>query len=975
MKEAHLVIYSLLSLGLGSANAQITLSNKAIEEKESKCKVKAAASASQDSICLGYSDSLTVSASGGTAPYTYSWTPDTGLSCNNCSSPIATPTSTTTYTVTVTDNNGCTATAKVKVKVNKPPVFNANANLALLLAGDSLHATGGTPPNTYTWAPPVSSSMLLKPPFVKTTYTLTVTGANGCSSSDTATYIPLPNKGDCGTIFISEYIQDTLHHNNGIELYNPTSSPIHLGNYYLFGTTNGSLDSLPFIVRLHGIIRAHQTFLIANTNADVPLTSRAKMLSDSLNFGGKDIVALAFMTVTHSGVSVMPLDQVGSISPLPTDSGWAVYPSGSTKNHTLVRKGNVVQGDINWASCQYQWNIYPQGTFNYIGRYKSSCTTGDPNLTLTFVNATSVCGSTRTFEFDIMVSSDVPTWFDNCVMWIPYDGLAFGNNIVGSSNVTVTAYPSFGAPTYYNPQLYISDVSPDTLHLPFGTDQSQSSWTRTQINSTPQPMLHVAINIQSCSSNPNIAFTDTSLAQIFSYYTLNQGDSSIYGLPYNDTYFTGALNNILCQMSITNFNDTIRAGIGDTLTITGTDFGSTRGTGQVKFYDADSGNYRIQKLNATDYLSWTNNQIQIRLPAFADTVFPANLTGEGVIGGKNFIVTNSCGDSAVSGNNAHGDPFSVYYNLSQNWNFYNNLKEETLLRSTDTSGGYVIRFDSITFPKGSVQRAIFYKAMRDWTCYTGINWIVGKDTSYTYIPGNFSPGLNYVLFASGIMSNGTVAETSTNPNYCHNYTDVLLDGVVAFNSFWNSKFVYDTLEVDTIKNGQADFYGVCLHELGHFLGLEHDVISNRLMYYTANTNFILPANRINLSRASAGTAVEGGFYSVRQSETIPSTCLSVSEMVGKGTSCVNEYTSIKQVIPPNNTNFTVYPNPSNGTFTIDASINSYNLVVMNMLGQVILSRKINDEKTVISMSGGNGMYFVQEQYKDGMSTQKIIITK
>src|ERR1700677_1119286 len=131
MKEAHLVIYAMLCMSVSIGKAQSDISNKAFGDKEVKCKVKANASAARDSICLGYSDSLTISASGGIAPYTYSWAPPTGLSCTNCQNPIATPTITTSYTVTVTDNNGCTVTAKVRVKVNQPPVFNANANLAL----------------------------------------------------------------------------------------------------------------------------------------------------------------------------------------------------------------------------------------------------------------------------------------------------------------------------------------------------------------------------------------------------------------------------------------------------------------------------------------------------------------------------------------------------------------------------------------------------------------------------------------------------------------------------------------------------------------------------------------------------------------------------------------------------------------------------------------------------------------------------
>ena len=64
-------------------------------------------------------------ASGGTGPYTYSWSPATGLSDATVANPTATVTSTTTYTVTVTDANGCTASDSMDVIVIPTPVIES----------------------------------------------------------------------------------------------------------------------------------------------------------------------------------------------------------------------------------------------------------------------------------------------------------------------------------------------------------------------------------------------------------------------------------------------------------------------------------------------------------------------------------------------------------------------------------------------------------------------------------------------------------------------------------------------------------------------------------------------------------------------------------------------------------------------------------------------------------------------------------
>ncbi|MCG8605925.1 T9SS type A sorting domain-containing protein [bacterium] len=67
-------------------------------------------------------------ASGSTGPFTFSWSPATGLSDATIANPVASPTNSTTYVVTVTGANNCSATDTVTVIVaglNKPFLFLA----------------------------------------------------------------------------------------------------------------------------------------------------------------------------------------------------------------------------------------------------------------------------------------------------------------------------------------------------------------------------------------------------------------------------------------------------------------------------------------------------------------------------------------------------------------------------------------------------------------------------------------------------------------------------------------------------------------------------------------------------------------------------------------------------------------------------------------------------------------------------------
>jgi hypothetical protein len=92
------------------------------------------ADAGQDkTICAGQSASIggSPTASGGTPPYTFSWTPTTGLNDPTIAKPTASPATTTTYTVTVTDSKGKTAMDDVTVTVNPTPTADADADATI----------------------------------------------------------------------------------------------------------------------------------------------------------------------------------------------------------------------------------------------------------------------------------------------------------------------------------------------------------------------------------------------------------------------------------------------------------------------------------------------------------------------------------------------------------------------------------------------------------------------------------------------------------------------------------------------------------------------------------------------------------------------------------------------------------------------------------------------------------------------------
>ncbi|MNU77418.1 hypothetical protein D3C71_669950 [compost metagenome] len=129
---------------------------------------------------------------GGTPGYTYDWTPGTPTGDGTTSISGLTQ---GTYTVTVTDANGCTASQAFTV--TQPTVLSVTSDTQANVScnGGSNGAAainipiGGTPSYTYDWAPgtPTGDGTTSISGLTQGTYTVTVTDANGCTTSQAFT--------------------------------------------------------------------------------------------------------------------------------------------------------------------------------------------------------------------------------------------------------------------------------------------------------------------------------------------------------------------------------------------------------------------------------------------------------------------------------------------------------------------------------------------------------------------------------------------------------------------------------------------------------------------------------------------------------------------------------------------------------------------------------------------------------------------
>jgi gliding motility-associated-like protein len=186
--------------------------------------------------CSYGNGSATVNAVNGAPPYSYLWS-------NGNGSATASNLHGGTYTITVTDANNCTAINTVTLTNSPGPTLNVTGiNMASCGMSDgscTLTVNSGTQPYSYNWNsnPPQSTQSLINVP--SGIYIVTVTDANGCTNSISATIGQKP--GPSATAISQNEICGQL---NGSANVNATGG---LGTYtYLWsnGQTNSTATGL-----------------------------------------------------------------------------------------------------------------------------------------------------------------------------------------------------------------------------------------------------------------------------------------------------------------------------------------------------------------------------------------------------------------------------------------------------------------------------------------------------------------------------------------------------------------------------------------------------------------------------------------------------------------------------------------------------------------------------------------------------------
>lgn len=379
---------------------------------------------------------------------------------------------------------------------------------------------------------------------------------------------------------------------------------------------------------------------------------------------------------------------------------------------------------------------------------------------------------------------------------------------------------------------------------------------------------------------------------------------------------TAAGNNLsVLSGGISSFSPSeIPAGNNTILTINGTGFGNT--VGEIFFKDSNQGGLATVSTLNSSIVSWTDTEIQVKVPGDAGTgpvqVKPA-IGGTFVKSG--LIITHAYATLRTDSNVDEETEFYIHHVATD-------VNGTGLATNINMDGNYLFKFNNDYYTNTDAVNT-FTSLFEDLVCSTGINFELSSMT----VGSNIEASDNINLVSFGSSSSGTALATcyqwfnGIDTFWFFGEMDIIVNNSVA----WN--FSMDT----ETQSDEYDFHNVLYHELGHAAGMGHVVDANKLMHYSVGRGEVASERVTGIhepiiwkTNNDVNSVNPDGIQNIELADCY--TPLSLEE--SNATSLVIYYNDVQ--------------------FLVTGTIKIKTLQLFNITGRQVLSRDINDYQASIS---------------------------
>ena len=581
-------------------------------------------------------------------------------------------------------------------------------------------------------------------------------------------------------------------------------------------------------------------------------------------------------------------------------------------------------------------------------------------------------GTSNQISFNIFVRSTEPVSLRELSIQLNYSTNWFGQNVVANNKLNLNDGDFNESYT-----LQSSDVSEDILEVSL---RSNSPIGQLQLVSGSEIKLAtVFINFDTNASDLPIKIENTRYRSLFHDADGNLVRNNCGHIEISDRG---------CGPIITGIDIRKAAGDQSILTISGAGFihssvdpsGSDEWCGlpnmehRVKFKSVSSVPPPGSPLTTIspleeDYISWTNTEIQVKVPTqgYLNDSFERTDERKDEIAGTGEITVciddtdmDKCVCFETSGFNDNPNdgilyvPFSTYTRDNTSETNYQLgdclLSDHARLISRITSQEVLFNLENLPLPA----RESFERALDTWRCAIDINLRAVNGTSSFAVQVNFSTN----------VTQGLLAETFQNIGNClADNQKVFFPSTIDFlannNVFWDF-----SLDPSNINQDAFDFESAALHKIGHAIGLNH----------TCNDiNVMRPKllSRGETFRELSNDEIEGGSYcKARGEQALPTNNSCGLPLIPAGKFSTSTSSPFKNKL------FNAYPNPTENEINIELiNQNDPNalLRIYNTNGELMKEKKVTSFISTVHLSDlSSGIYFINLQSQGESIVEKII---